>query len=635
MSTLKSKGWKVDLAVDNRLLSVKPEYTIFKSGNDISLQSVGSNTYNNSSITWNILPSAATWIDRRMLLKFEGRFTLNNSSGVIPPGWTGCVLPSSVDASLSGIDGLRWMPVQSQCSNISLQINNGTITVEPSLFLEACSRYGWDQLYENTWMSVGSVSMHDSCQTYAQSYQTNRNPLGSLLSNPIQCPRGNAQYTVVSNTPTQAVIDCVWYEPFFAVSPMLAPDQFASGLWDINKINLTFNIQNAMSTAWSHDAVNGAPIDSISFSWNSAPTLTLTQISNIGGTLERNVDKILPYHEIQVFQNDGVSNLSASASYTQTLKTVRLDGTPSKIYLFCKKQLNNFTFNDTDTYAYISNVSINFNTKTGLLANLPPEGLYQQCVNNGLKYSWAEFKSFQGSVVCIDFSTDISMEASNAVGMSVPTQISITLTYQNISPSPITYTIYQVVVYEGLLDYSYNQSQTFANILQPGDITKADIDSASKSRAAHMLLGSNFMGGTFKDSAKKVYHQALDLGKKYGPTVAKVAKKYAPDVLGVVSPRLGEAAKLLLGQGLTHDQVFKRLLKQGFKPSQIRAAGISGGKAKPKSRSLKVRGRGFDSDSHSEDDYDDYEGGQLIDSDDADDLLLDSSSHRLSLRDRY
>lgn len=614
---LRSRGFKTEIALDSRLINQPKEYTIFKSGNDVTVQNTTANTYTPSSITWNILPPSGVWLDRRFMLQFKGRYTLRCSSP-LPPGFVGCVLPDA-NGGLSGIDGLRWFPVQSQCQNISLQINNSTITTEPNLYLEPLMRYGFDGLYENTWLSV-SPSMHDQSQTYAQVFQTNRNPLGDLLSNPLQCPRGAITYTVISNTPTQAIIDVDWYETFIGISPMLFPNQFATGFWDLNKINLTFNMVSSMSKSWSHNATNGATIDSIEFAWREAPVFTMWQISTVGGVLEPPTDKILPYHEIDVFQDEG-PDMVPGAVTTKTLSNLRLDGTPSKIYIFCRKNLNDFSYNDCDAYAYISNISVNFATKTSLLAGLPPQSLYQMCVNNGLKYSWQEYKAFQGSVVCIDFASDISMDALNAPGMSEQTQIQITITYQNIAPGPnnVRHTIYQCVLYEGMLDYSLNQAQTFSNILLPGDLTADQLLSASKSRAAHLDL--NFMGGTFKESAKQAFNKALQLGKKYGPTAAKAAIKYGPELLGSVAPRLGEAAKVarqLLGQGLTEQQVYNRLKAMGYPAKDIKAAGITGGRVK---RKPVLRGRG-------------PSGGQLIDDEDSDELLEYGSS-RNSLHDRY
>ncbi len=126
------------------------------------------------------------------------------------------------------------------------------------------------------------------------------------------------------------------------------------------------------------------------------------------------------------------------------------------------------------------------------------------------------------------------------------------------------------------------------------------------------------MGGTFKESARKAFNKAVDLGKKYGPTAAKLAKQYGPGVVSAVSPRIGAVVKSLLGQGLSEQQVYNRLKAMGYQAKDIKAAGISGGRVK---RLPALRGRGLS-------------GGQLIDDEDSDELL-ESGGNRLSLRDRY
>lgn len=601
MSTLRQKGYKVDIALDNRILNQPKEYTIFKTGQNLSIQQTSAQTYTSSSVTWNILPSASCWLDRRFRIKCRGRYTLTNPGGVLPAGFTGILAPSA-DGSLGSLDGLRFMPLQSQCSDVQLQINNGSISTQPSLFFEPLMRYGFDKNYDNTWTST-SPSMHDTAQSYADSYQTNRDPLGGLLSNSVQQPRGSdVFYTVVSNTSTQAVVDCEWEEPFCCVSPMLFPDQSRTGLWDINKINVTFNMQNSMRNSWSHDAVNGTNLaGTISFEWLEAPVISIWQISNPGNLLEREVEKILPFTEIDVFQDSGPLNLASGSSYTQTLSNLRLDGTPSRIYLFCRKNLNSFTYNDCDAYGLIENISINFGVQNSLLNNLFPFDIYQMCLENGYKGSWGDWNS-SGSVVCIDFASNISMNLLSAVGMGDQTQMQITVRFKNLSSSSVTYTIYTVVCFEGLLDYSFNQSQTLVNLLQPADLTNEKIVSAAKSRAAH--LDVNYMGGNFREKAGSTLKKAVDLGVKYGPKAYKVAKEYVPkarsavkkygptvaDAVGVVAPRAAEIVRVfndLVGKGMSEADAYASLKKIGYPAAEIRAAGITGGKVKPKAKKPK------------------------------------------------
>lgn len=605
---LRQHGFEIDVALDNIMIENERKYTVFKSGQDVTYLRSANPTYDNTSISWSVTPSANVWVDRRMLMTFKGRFTLNASA--VPVGWAGCVQPSA-DGGLSGIDGVRWMPVQSQCTNCDLQINNGSISTNPSIFLEAVTRYGWDQLYEESWLG-SSPSMHDNSQTYHQTFQTNRNCLGGVVDNVVQCPRGGLYYNIISNTVNTAVVEVEWSEMFIMASPMLSPSEYATGIWNVETLNLALTLQNGMSKAWSHNATDGATLTSVSFEFTTAPILTIRQVNPIGGIPAPMETRVLPYHQIKTYQDQGEVDLAVGVSATTTLQSLTLNGIPSRAYIFCKKNQNAFTFNDCDCYARITNVSVDFGPKSNLLGNVPEDSIYQMCVSNGLKYSFQEWKRYQGSVLCIDFGTDISLDPLMAVGMSDKLQMQITLTYQNIGSSSVTYTCYQVVLFEGLFVYEDGTSQTVNNALQVGDLTNEHILNAKQSRAAHVNM--NYMGGSFRDSTKKLYHQGVNAAKgaiqKYGPTVAKYAKQYAPSVIGAVSPRAGEIAKILLGSGLEEDEIFNALRKMGFTVKEINGAGVYGGCC---------TGRGVS-------------GGRIIE--DASSLLEEPKRARRSLRDR-
>ena len=57
-----------------------------------------------------------------------------------------------------------------------------------------------------------------------------------------------------------------------------------------------------------------------------------------------------------------------------------------------RKTVGNLTCEDTDSYATIKNISINFNNQAGLLSSMTPEQLYRNSVQSGLvNMSWDEF----------------------------------------------------------------------------------------------------------------------------------------------------------------------------------------------------------------------------------------------------
>jgi hypothetical protein len=631
MSKLKELGYKIDLALDNRIKLAPKQYTVFKTGENITIQQTAAQTFSNQSVIWNIIPSNSTWIDRRFRILCSARITLSNPGGTLPPGFTGILAPGP-DGSLGGLDGLRWGGICAQAQSCNLSINNGNIATSPVWFYEPLSRYYQNNDYQS-WMST-MPSMHDTAQKYSISYQTAKDPLAGYFDNSSQMPRGSScYYTIISNTATEAVIDCTWEEPFCCSSPMLFPDEQKTGLYGINTIMVNMTFVNSLSKIWSHDAVNGAPVSNVTFAWNKAPIMELYQISNPGSIATPDIEKVLPFQSIVVYPEAGAIDLASGATDIKPLNNIKLIGTPSRLYIFVRKSDGTMRFTDCDCYALITNIQITYGNKSALLGNLSPHGLFQLSKSNGFAGDYGSWCN-SGSVLCINFETDISQDLLSAVGMEGQQQFQVNLTYKNISPGPetTTYQIYTIAIYEGIFNYSDNTAKDEINVLKPADLTRDEVLNATQSRAAH--ISSNFMGGSFRESATKVARKAYDLGKEYIPKARKAigsSKNAVSSGIGVFSPRAAAAYEMfanLVGTGMTERQACEHMKKHhGFTTAELRAAGVhvpkprakpkpkpkakglTGGAKKPKTVAKARKGRGLS-------------GGYLIDDDsDAEDLL--------------
>ena len=71
---------------------------------------------------------------------------------------------------------------------------------------------------------------------------------------------------------------------------------------------------------------------------------------------------------------------------------LQLNGIPDKLIIFCRKRVADLKCSDTDSYATITNISINFNNQAGLLSSMSQEQLFRNSVQSGLaNMSWDEF----------------------------------------------------------------------------------------------------------------------------------------------------------------------------------------------------------------------------------------------------
>ena len=95
-------------------------------------------------------------------------------------------------------------------------------------------------------------------------------------------------------------------------------------------------------------------------------------------------------------QNYGTA--SADGSFTEPTGVViqstnlQLSGIPDKLIIFCRKRIADLKCSDTDSYATITNISINFNNQAGLLSSMTQEQLFRNSIQSGLvNMSWDEF----------------------------------------------------------------------------------------------------------------------------------------------------------------------------------------------------------------------------------------------------
>ena len=77
---------------------------------------------------------------------------------------------------------------------------------------------------------------------------------------------------------------------------------------------------------------------------------------------------------------------------TVTSSSLQLNGIPDKLIICVRKVVVNLSCHQTDSYATIKGISINFNSQAGLLSSMTPVQLFRNSVQSGLaNMCWDEF----------------------------------------------------------------------------------------------------------------------------------------------------------------------------------------------------------------------------------------------------
>jgi hypothetical protein len=121
---------------------------------------------------------------------------------------------------------------------------------------------------------------------------------------------------------------------------------------------------------------------------------------------------VVPFYELPVYRTsnfhellprpywgkvNGSGTFEDATSHVLNSSNIQLSGIPDKLIICVRKRVTDLGPQDTDSYATIKKISLNFNNQAGLLSSMSQEQLYRNSVQSGLaNMSWDEFC---GSVV--------------------------------------------------------------------------------------------------------------------------------------------------------------------------------------------------------------------------------------------
>lgn len=556
-----------NLLIDPLIVKPAPSYLIERGGKEYNFQNYICQSYSNNSISFNVnTPNNQTFVDKVMYIKMAMRSTFTTASG------TGTVFPGN---TTEGVCALKWMPLNSGSNNIEVQLNNSSVNINGYDYLEPLCRFAMDKEFENLMLSVGP-SMHDH-GLLEDTYNTNLSPLSGLFDNSVQQPRGALKGTIVSQATGTAVVDWEWYEPIM-ISPLAFSKIRSPGFYGIQNITFTFTLNN-INNWLSYDNVNGTPLNPSIGIINSLliapPVLYINYITPIV-TLPVQDSYLYPYYKIVEFLND-VGSVSSGATTTVTTNNIQLQAIPSKIFIVAKQKNSDKTWASSDIYGYISNINCQYLNKSGVLGNASPLELYQRSVGNKYNYSWVEWSQYSGSVICLDFARDMPLDDGYVVGMQTQMNFQANVTFKNLFGASTNFTVFTIVLYDGIFSVENGISQTELNLVTPGDISGARVIDAQQSQVAAEIHDYT-IGGDFAGSARKFASSAARLGRRAYDFYQdnKPAIHQAFNTAKVIGQTAAELLPLLLAAGLDERDAYQQMRQKGYSDMELRGLGLTG-----------------------------------------------------------
>lgn len=562
---------KVDPAISTTSDS---KFIIEKGANLVSTVNNIAQGFSNQQIQWTInAQNNKTFLSRKMYITMTCRATLTAQV----PGVA--IFPSG---NLSGVCGLSFLPLHSCSTTIVLQINNTSTTINARDYIDALCRYGFSKEARDSYMSI-EPAVQDLSQSYADTYNTNYNPIDfTPFNNVADCPRG-VYGQIVSDNGTVAVVDFFWTELVTLVSPLAYQKADRYGFLGITNFILTYNLGD-INRMVRYDNVNGTPLSSITVDipQGSPPILQIRWLT-APFKVDPSAKYLYPYSQIQMSETS-IGVIPANTAVGEIFSNnYQISAIPSRMYIFCRAQNNTQDSFNTDSYLYIENLSVNLCNQVGVFSNYTPAMLYNQLmVKNGWQHSFPITSQFLGSVLAIDFGQDFPLPEGKAPGVQGQEQIQIKVRVRNLSNANINASLYLVPVYDGLFVIDNGSTSTVTNILNENDALSADLFAASKAKPSDIDL---FMleGGAITDilgNLKKFASKAGDLASRgvewYGRNRESImnAARLAKDIgMGAA-----ELLPLIVGAGIDSGEADQILSGAGYSPLELQQVrGVLGG----------------------------------------------------------
>jgi hypothetical protein len=510
------------------------EYAILRGGNRVTWKPVISTSYSNSSIQFSAPPpSPGIIVDRHV--KLQMTITFNFTFTGVPDG--------TVPLQLGSNDAPRAFPLSSVISTFNVTLNDAQCSINLNDVITCLERVHQPPLLRDGSLST-SPCEPDQFQTYSQYFYpppqggSNRNPLAGYGENALEQTRGGFPYNSILNpvnTPAvqSASVAYTFTEDFY-LSPFL-PGQLCgneAGFFGVQTMDFNITLGN-LARAWSHSKL-GNNITAINATLSAAPVLLFNYITpNQIFPIPREVT--YPYFVIQRYPTDANITLPPGSSTTVSSANIQLNSIPRRMYIYARQRnsdrdnvvgQNNsggasfldYAWTNTDTFAYINQLSVQWGNDSGLFASATPQDLYRMSKDNGVNLSWSQWSSYVGSIIAIEFGKDLGLDSVTAPGMLGTFQLQLTATIQNpsptqygsgtdskgvpipiptgpLSPQNINYTLYIVTVSEGSWTITENRSIGNIGIVTPKDVLDSKESPWVDYKTIETVYGGDVFGG--------------------------------------------------------------------------------------------------------------------------------------------
>lgn len=518
-------------------------YAVLQGGTRVSWKPIISTSFSNSSASFSAPPpNPSVSVGRN--IKLVQPVTID-FVGNAPLGQA--LLQSQYDAP-------RAYPLSSTMQTLQIDINNISVSINMSDTIQALLRYHNKENLKQGELSL-TPSLMDQSQEYSDLANSIRNPLASYIDSNDGAVQGRGAFPIDAITnnistgignDTTAQLQYTFCEDLFLSPLLFGTDCLESDFIGIQTFQVTINWSTALSRMWCHDNSGGTTLTSVAVTLGQPILLFEYKTPPQTEPIPRSIS--YPYYEIQRYPTEAGASIASGASTILSSSNIQLNSIPRHMFIYARKRNQDLSFTDTDTFFSIERVSINWANNSGLLSNATKRDLYAMSHKNGCNLSWTQWSGESnylmsgstiqeingpGSVLCVEFGTDLGLELNEAPGLNGTYQLQMEVTVQNRSAASIIPALYVVVVNEGTFTIENNSAYAQIGVISHNDV----LDSNKQ-------IGINY--GELKNMAGAAIFRNLGRRlKKFVKDIPQLIKKYGPaakEIFNIAKKAYGSGA---------------------------------------------------------------------------------------------
>ena len=417
----------------------------------------------------------------------------------------------------------RQLPLHSCMQSLQLSINgNSSMATNPSDTLHYTFRYGNDRQLRDKEYSE-TAHMPDQFREYidwAEAYPLGgsaRNPLGGYGEVFSEEPRGGFKREKLDGVGRYKYT----FTEALRISPLVSQGSYEEGMTNIN--NMQVNIRWLPDLQYMFSGYNKV-IQNVDITTED-PKLYVNYIT-AQPDLNIPSEIVLPYERLNVFRKQLTVEAGQKRQFVGD--NIRLSSIPRGFYLFGRHLTSIYDYDQTNTCPKLSNVRIQWNNESNLLANATESQLHKMMVSNGYDRTFQQREQL-GDVYYFEFGKDIGLlpdEAPESVG---DYNLQVNIDVENPTEDEETYDIMFCILQSGDIRISPNQA-----MITIGDITAQDVLNAKEEQGVsqqdyeNMAQGGSFLG-KHKRTIRKIAKTTADVAKVVSNIVpeAKLVEKGA------------------------------------------------------------------------------------------------------------